>query len=78
MGIPYDREGQLQVLRAVFKAIIAIENPGTVIHLPYKVSEHGSKALDNHYAPPIATHLKKNIRQIPKFIRREIPPEYKV
>jgi hypothetical protein len=77
--MPGDRDGQMAVLRAVFNALEEIEIPGTVVHLPFEGSESPPKKAKRQYEPPpISTYLKNNIRQVPKFVRRDIPPEFKV
>lgn len=75
-GLPGDREGQTEVLRAVLKALEEAQEPGTVIHLPFEWPEEYKKMNANPTKqPPITKHLAKNPWQIPYLFSREVPPE---
>ncbi len=65
-------------MRAVLAAAIQIDQPGTVIHLPFEWPESIQDATQENFEPPITTYLKKHIRQVPRFIRGDIPPEFRV
>jgi D-proline reductase (dithiol) PrdB len=74
---PGEKEFQLAVLRGVLQAIVEIKTPGEVIHLPFTWT--GEKVTDADIAPPpISIYLRKHIRQVFWFIRRDIPEEFKV
>jgi hypothetical protein len=74
---PGDRETQMGVLRAMLQAVETIRVPGEVIHLAYNYA--GKKVTDADVTPPpIATYLKGHIRQVPRFVRRDIPQEFRV
>jgi len=36
LGLPGDEAGHLQVLRAAFKALTDIQEPGEIVHLPFE------------------------------------------
>lgn len=74
LGQPGDAEGQLEVLRAAFRALDDLNTPGSVAHLPFRWPEPRGMAI-SHPAepPPIATHLKRRPWDLPKFMSREIP-----
>lgn len=78
MGKPGDREGQLAVIRATLNAILEIYTPGTVVHLPFKWDENPDDETGNRIEPPITKYLKKNIRYVLKFVKRDIPPQFQV
>lgn len=42
-GKPFDKELQLSILTDTFKALESIEQPGTIIDLPYLWAEDGSE-----------------------------------
>ena len=51
LGRPGDREGQLQVIRAALQALVDIQEPGEIIHLPF-VWPEDPKAVDSHPSEP--------------------------
>ena len=77
--MPGDSDGQMAVLRATFRALVEIKTPGDVVHLPFEWPESEKDAARHDFEPPpITTYLKKNIRQVLKFVRRDIPSEFLV
>ncbi len=79
LGAPGDSVGQRKVLRSVLDALAGIDQPGGVVHLPMKwpqSDEHTSDRLSE--PPPIARFLRANIRLLPRFVKRDIPPKYRV
>ena len=79
LGKPGDSAGQKKVLEGVLEALVSIEQPGDIVHLPMKWPKsdgHITDRLEN--PPPIATYLRKNIRFLPRFVRRDIPAKYRV
>ena len=69
----------MAVLRSVLMAFQEIDEAGTIVHLPFEWPESAKEAgQDEFEPPPITVYLKKNIRQVMKFIKRDIPPEFLV
>lgn len=60
LGRPGDREGQLQVIRAALQALIDIQEPGGVVHLPFEWPEDPT-TVDIH--PPEPSPIAKLIGQ---------------
>lgn len=60
LGRPGDREGQLQVIRAALQALIDIQEPGGVVHLPFAWPEDPT-TVDIH--PPEPSPIAKLIWQ---------------
>ncbi len=77
VGQPGDHQGQMAVVRAVFQALETIDTPGSVEHLPFTWPGSDKRSSEVH-EPPITVYLKKNIRQVLRFVRRDIPPEFRV
>ena len=72
MGPAGDNETQMAVLRATLKALEEIQEPGTIVHLPFEWPEN----LDDgelEEPTPIAAYLLKHPFQVTKLIRRRIP-----
>lgn len=77
VGDPGDREGQLAVVRAVLEAMEGMKKPGEVVDLPF--AWEGKQVTDAEVAPPpITTYLMKHMRQSLRFMRRDIPEEFRV
>ena len=72
LGRPGDAEGQGAVLRAVLDALVEIETPGEVRHLPFQWPEDVEYG-DAPEPTPIATYLTENPFQIPKLVKRRVP-----
>jgi hypothetical protein len=51
LGRPGDREGHLQVIRAALQALVDIQEPGGIVHLPFVWPEDLS-AVDSHPPEP--------------------------
>jgi len=47
-GKPFDEELQLKILSDTFKALKSIEEPGTIINLPYLWSEDNSEEKETN------------------------------
>jgi hypothetical protein len=76
VGRPGDKEGQRAVLRAVLKAVETIETPGGIEHLPFDWPETAKEAQGHPpEPPPIVSHLKRHIWQLPRLLSRDIPQE---
>ena len=72
MGSAGDKETQMAVLRAALKTLEEIQEPGTLVDLPFQWPE----ALDTgdlEEPTPIASYLIKHPFQVMKLIRRQIP-----
>jgi D-proline reductase (dithiol) PrdB len=66
LGRPGDREGQLQVIRAALQALIDIQEPGGVVHLPFEWPEDPT-VVDIHppEPSPIASGREKSPIPLP-------------
>lgn len=60
LGLPGDREGQLQVIRAALQALVDIQEPGGIVHLPFEWPEDPA-TVDIH--PPEPSPIAKLIGQ---------------
>jgi len=79
MGSPGDRTTQMAVLKATLAAIDMIETPGEIVHLPFEWPKISTQEAEYDFPPPpITTYLKKNNRQVFKFVKRDTPPESQV
>ena len=72
MGPAGDSQTQMAVLRATLRALEAIKEPGTVVHLPFEWPENLDDG-DLDEPTPIADYLLKHPFQVTKLIRRKIP-----
>lgn len=74
LGKPGDVAGQTAVLRATFRALTTITQPGTTIHLPFTWPEH-PKHVHTHPAdpPPITKAITKRPWLYKKLISGDIP-----
>lgn len=60
LGRPGDREGQLQVIRAALQALLDIQTPGGIVHLPFVWPEDPSTVdIHPHTPSPIAALIGK-------------------
>lgn len=74
LGRVGDAEGQLEVLRATLDALVAIERPGQVVHLPFRWKRPPPGAKRRSFAPaPIVGHLARRPWQVARFLRGDIP-----
>jgi hypothetical protein len=74
LGQPGDPKGQLDVLRATFSALEAMDQPGSVHHLPFRWPEPRAKAISHPpVPPPISTYLKTHPWHIPNLVSRTVP-----
>jgi hypothetical protein len=79
LGQPGDKEGQLAVLVSALEALVGIEKPGSVLHLPYEWPESAKKLnADPEEHPPIVKYLLKHPWHIPNLLKRNIPTDAKV
>ncbi len=72
VGPAGDSETQLSVLQATLKALEEIQEPGTVVHLPFTWPESLDEG-DLEEPTPIAAYLLNHPFQVTKLIRRQIP-----
>ena len=75
-GRPGDSQGQMAVLRATLEALVEIDQPGRVHHLPFEWPEKGSKgarATHPPEPPPITKYLMSHPWLYPKLIAGDIP-----
>ena len=77
LGQPGDKVGQLTVLTTTLRALAEIEEPGSVVHLPFEWPESANE-LNAHPEddPPIVKYLLKHLWQLPNFFNRKIPKEF--
>lgn len=74
LGQPGDRRGQMNVLRSTLGALVDIQKPGDVVHLPFEWPASACR-LNAHpqQAPPITRYLLRHPWQIPNLMSREVP-----
>jgi D-proline reductase (dithiol) PrdB len=76
LGQPGDREGQMAVLRSTLKALVEMNEPGEVAHLPYEWPASARRLNANPpVPPPISKYLLKHPWQLPNLFFRKIPNE---
>jgi len=73
-GMPGDADGQRCVLRAALQALVAIQSPGGIRHLPFKWNET-PKAARSHppEAPPISQLIRRNMLLFKNLLDRNPP-----
>ena len=76
IGAPGDQEGQRAVLADTLQAVETIETAGGIVHLPFEWPQ-GPKEAQAHPAepPPIVSHLKGHIWQLPRLLSRDLADE---
>lgn len=77
LGLPRDVEGQTAVLRDTLHALVEIEKPGEIRHLPYRWPESADQKPELK-PPPIAEYLKRHPWDLRRLINRDIPEKYHV
>ncbi len=74
MGRPGDVEGQTAVLRDTLKALVEMEEPGEVRHLPYKWEKMpGDPDLHPDPPPPITQAIMRRPRYFLNLMKGEFP-----
>ena len=74
LGMPGDAAGQMAVLRAVLDALVAIDQPGGRVNLPFEWPESKREARAHPTEPPpISAHLRTHPWHLPNLLKREIP-----
>ncbi len=69
-----DSVGQLAVVRAIFKALVEIDTPGDVRHLPFEWPEPPKRTRTAPpQPPPIAQYLRTHPWQLPNLLSRNVP-----
>ena len=73
-GNPVTGKPRLAVLRATLQALVTMQAPGEVVHLPFEwtLSDEETNAHPP-VPPPITQYLKAHPMQVIKLIKREIP-----
>ena len=75
LGAPGDYHGQMSVLRSTLDALVEMQTPGEVRHLPFEWNAPPeSKTGKELSPPPIAGHLMKHPWDLPR-LRYRRPPE---
>jgi len=74
LGQPGDQTGQTGVLRSTLNALVEMEKPGSVTHLPFEWPK-SARRLNAHppQSPPIGRYLLRHPWHIPNLFSREIP-----
>jgi hypothetical protein len=74
MGRPGDSDRQLAVLLGALEAILQMDSPGSIMHLPFEWngSEQEARSLPP-VPPPIASYLKWHPWLLPRLFARDIP-----
>ena len=74
LGRPGDRRGQIDVLQTTLRALVDIQKPGGVVHLPFEWPA-SARRLNAHppQAPPISRYLIRHPWQIPNLMSRNVP-----
>ena len=78
LGRPFgqvgDKEGQRAVLTVILQALLEMDEPGSVKHLPFEWPEPPRKARSHPpEPPPIAKYLLKRPWLLPRLLSRDIP-----
>lgn len=77
--MPGDSQSQLAVVRATLQALVEIDQPGGVRHLPFEWPEPPAVANPPlAELPPIYQYLRKHISHVRTFMNHEIPEEFRV
>ena len=68
----------MAVLREILAALETMDEPGSQKHLNFKWPESVAEARASKHEPsPIATYLQKHPWHLPRFVTRDIPPEFR-
>jgi hypothetical protein len=74
LGKPGDAAGQRDVLRAVLQALVSIQVPGGIVHLPFEWSPDPEKTSgEQPESPPIARHIVRYPWLLPRLLNRDVP-----
>jgi len=74
MGRVGDAERQSEVLRATLDALMVIERPGDVVHLPFRWKRTPANAKRRKLEPPpIVGYLARRPWKLASFVRGDIP-----
>ncbi len=69
-----DREGQQAVLRATLQAVVEIDTPGGIRHLPFEWPEPPKRARAHPpQPPPITQYLRTHPWHLPNLLTRQVP-----
>ncbi len=69
-----DSAGQKAVLRATLEAVVEIDHPGGVRHLPFEWPEPPKRARTHPpQPPPIAQYLRTHPWHLPNLLTRNVP-----
>jgi D-proline reductase (dithiol) PrdB len=81
MGAVGDHAGHLAVLRAALQALVDLEEPGGIVHLPFTWPEPPKEThLHPPQPPPIAKYIIRRPWALRRLLSRDIPtpPEEEV
>ena len=74
LGMPNDKDGQMAVLHATLQALVEMDTPGSVQHLPFEWPEPPQKARAHPpEPPPIAQYLRKHPWHLSNLMARDVP-----
>ncbi|MGW8251463.1 MAG: hypothetical protein ACWGO1_12535 [Anaerolineales bacterium] len=76
-GLPGDVQGQTAVLHDTLRALVEIETPGGIRHLPYIWPESVPYEPEID-PPPIVEYIKRHPWDLPRLMSRNIPDKYRV
>ncbi len=77
LGQPGDAPGQSAVLRAVLTALVEIDTPGGIRHLPYRWPD-GVPYQEEMDPPPIAEYLKRHPWDLRRLLNRDVPEKFRM
>ncbi len=74
LGQPDNRMGQTAVLRSTLDALVEMDKPGSVAHLPFEWPI-SARRLNGHppQQPPISRYLLSHPWHIPNLFSRDVP-----
>ena len=74
IGLPDDCDGQRTIVRTALESAATMQEPGTVVHLPYEWQEPPKRARAHPLVPPpITQHLRRHPWDLPKLLTRDVP-----
>jgi hypothetical protein len=69
-----DSEGQRAVLRETLEALVELEAPGSITHLPFAWPEPPKRTRSHpSQPPPIVQYLRTHPWHLPNLITRDVP-----
>ena len=76
LGQPHDAGTQRAVLRATLEALRGVEEPGSIVHLPFEWPELADRVQWHPKEPaPIARLLRRDPAAFKRLVEGELPSE---